>query len=114
MAKRAGFALVGALFVVTGCGGRDATVACEGSTCTVTYPAKARNNQASSGYGPVEVLGETTQLFRIAGGEATLRISDREVHLTAGKTQRVGPFTVQGVEITDTSAVLTYTKRAQP
>lgn len=114
MTVRAGIALVAACVVVTGCGSggssKEATVACEGGTCTVTYPAKARNNQASSGGPPAEVFGEKTQLFSIAAGEATFRIADEEVRLAAGGTKKLGPFTVRAVEVTDTSAVLTYTK----
>lgn len=112
MSTRAAIALVATLVAVTGCGGGapDATVACEGSTCTVTYPAKARNNQSSSGYGPAEVLGENTQLFKIATGEATFRIAGQEVRLKAGQKKRAGPLNVQAVEITDTSVVLKYSK----
>lgn len=76
----------------------------------VTYPAKARNNQGSSGYGPAEVLGQSTQLFQIAGGEATMRIAEQEVHLKAGEKKKAGPLEVQAVEVTDTSVVLKYTK----
>ena len=51
-----------------------------------------------------------TQLFYIAGGEATLRIAETEVHLAAGKRKKVGGLDVQALEITSTSAVLKYTK----
>ncbi|MGQ0845225.1 MAG: hypothetical protein ACT4QF_13945 [Sporichthyaceae bacterium] len=114
MRLRAGTALVATCFAVTGCGSggsdKKATMACEGASCTVTYPAKARNNQSSSGGPPAEVFGEQTQLFGIAGGQATFRIANEEVRLTAGAKREVGPFTVQALEVTDTSVVLKYTK----
>lgn len=103
-----------AVTAVAGCGGggtdRAATLDCRGSTCTVAYPAKARNNQSSSGGPPAEVLGVQTQLFSISGGQALFRIADQSVTLEPNKKQKVGPFTVEAVDLTDTSAVVRYTK----
>ncbi len=108
---------VAALLTLTACGGgaggtsKQATLDCQGSTkCTVTYPAKARNNQSSSGGPPAEVLGVQTQLFSIAGGMANFRIADTPVSLEQGEKKKVGNLSVQAVEVTSTSAVLTYTK----
>lgn len=110
----AAIALVTALVVIAGCGAgggdKEASVACEGSQCTVTYPAKARNNQASSGYGPAEVFGVQTQLFGISGGQATFRIDGQEAILQPGKPKKVGSLSVVAVELTDTSATIKYTK----
>jgi hypothetical protein len=105
-----------ALAVLSACGGngtgfnKAATVSCSGDDCTVTYPAKARNNQSSSGGAPAQVLGVQAQLYSIAGGQANFRIADQPVTIEAGKKKTVGDLTVQAVSITDTEAVLKISK----
>lgn len=115
------YVVAGALLaVLSACGGngtgfnKAATVDdCPGEVCTVTFPAKARNNQSSSGGPPTQVLGVQAQLFSIAGGQANFRIDDQPVAIEAGKRKTVGDLTVQAVSILDTEAVLKISK-AEP
>lgn len=102
-----------ALTVLSACGGngtgfnKAATVDdCPGEVCTVTFPAKARNNQSSSGGAPAQVLGVQAQLFSIAGGQASFRINEQPVTIEAGNKKTVGDLTVQGVSVIDTEAVV--------
>jgi hypothetical protein len=113
------FVAVAALLTLAACGGRGtggtneaANVACEGDVCTVTYPAKARNNQSSSGGPPAQVLGVETKLFSISGGAANFRIADEPVSLEAGKKTTVGDLSIQAISVEDTAAVLKISKGA--
>lgn len=114
------FVVLGAaLLALTACGDRgtggtkeQAAVDCAGEVCTVSYPAKARNNQSSSGGPPAQVLGVATQLFSISGGQANFRIDEQPVTLEVGKKTTVGDLSVQAVEIIDTKVVLKISRTA--
>jgi hypothetical protein len=116
---RAVVAAMAVLLCGTGCSGaggtdRAASVSCDDTTtCTVGYPAKARNNQSSSGGPPAEVFGRQTQLFSISGGQALLRIAEEPVTLTVGDKRRVGDIVAEALEVTETLVVLRFVQQTR-
>lgn len=93
-------------------GGTDAkpTSSCTASTCTVTFPAKARNNQASMGGTGLDVFGVSTALAEIAQGEALLKIGPGSISVAQGETATSNGLTVKVISLSETQAVVSFTK----
>jgi hypothetical protein len=104
--------------LLSGCGQKNggATAAptsqCTGDTCTVTFPAKYRNNQGSTGGPGTTVLGVDAQLFSISQGAALMRVNGQSLSLNAGQSQKVGDLTVKVISLAEESAVVSFTKGA--
>jgi hypothetical protein len=83
---------------------------CSVTACTVTYPAKARNNQDSIGGPGIQVLGVDTKLFTIGQGAALMRVGDGSMTLNQGQSQKQAGMVVKVLSLSDTAAVVTFTK----
>jgi hypothetical protein len=104
--------------LLSGCGQKNggATAAptsqCTGDSCTVTFPAKYRNNQGSTGGPGTTVLGVDAQLFSMSQGSALMRVNGQSVSLNQGQSQTVGDLTVKVISLAEESAVVSFTKGA--
>ena len=107
-----------ALLLLAGCGnaestgGTDAkpTSTCAGTTCTVTFPAKHRNNQGSEGGPGTTVFGVDAQLETIEQGQGLFKVGGGPLTLAEGATGKAGGLTVTVVTLAPESAVVKFTK----
>ena len=83
---------------------------CSATACTVTYPAKARNNQASAGGPGISVLGVDTQLVEIGQGAALMKIGSGSATISQGQSATQSGLTATVTSLTDTQAVVTFKK----
>jgi hypothetical protein len=86
------------------------TANCSATTCTVTYPAKARNGQASTGGPGITVLGVDTQLMTIGQRAALMKVGTGSVTLTQGESGTQAGVVAKLMSMSDTQAVVTFTK----
>lgn len=90
---------------------KPTTSNCSATACTVTYPAKARNNQASAGGPGISVLGVDTKLVEIGQGAALMQIgSSPATNIEQGKSTTQAGLTATVTTLTSTEAVVAYKK----
>lgn len=83
---------------------------CSATACTVSYPAKARNDQASTGGPGITVLGVETKLETIAQGAALMRVGAGAVTLTPGESVTQAGVVAKLTSMSETQAVVSFTK----
>lgn len=106
-----GLALLGACGQSAGGESASPTMSnCSATACTVSYPAKARNNQDSSGGPGITVLGVDTQLETIGQGAALFRVGTTSLNLTEGQSATQAGLGVKLTSLTPSQAVVTFTK----
>jgi hypothetical protein len=89
---------------------KPTTSNCSATACTVSYPAKARNNQASAGGPGISVLGVDTQLVELGQGAALMRIGSTSANIEQGKSATLAGLTATVTSLTSTEAVVAYKK----
>jgi hypothetical protein len=111
MVVSAGLTLVGACGQSNqGVTAKPTTSNCSATACTVSYPAKARNNQDSTGGPGITVLGVDTQLATIGQGAALLKVGSGSVSLTQGESVTQAGLVAKLDNLSATEAVVTFKK----
>ncbi|MGY1733545.1 hypothetical protein ACI798_18715 [Geodermatophilus sp. SYSU D01045] len=82
----------------SGTGGADADLSCSGTTCRLQLSGPGRQ---------AEVLGVTVELGAVEGGQAMLRVGDRELSCAQGDSVSAGPLQLTCETVAEDSVTLT-------